>query len=517
MRIVRLILGRKNIFLIRLVTMSNQTRGITLLGLGPGDPQLLTRQAWQALQNAGEVYLRTRQHPTVSGFPANLQIFSFDDAYERYDSFEQVYEHIVQQVLSLGERPQGVLYAVPGHPFVAEATCPEIARRARQTGLPVRVIEGLSFIGAVFTALELDPLPHTNVVDALELAHGHVPPFPPDAPALVAQLYSREVASEVKLTLMEVYPDEHPIVLVHAANTPQERVERLPLHDLDRSEFTGLLTTLYLPPLAPATSFESFQEVIAHLRAPDGCPWDREQTHQSLRSYLLEETYEVLSALDSADPHSLQEELGDLLLQIVLHAQIASEEGEFRMSDVLQQVNSKLVYRHPHVFGETQVDGVEHVLVNWERLKAAEKKQDGKQRESILDGVPLALPALIQAEQYQRRAARVGFEWPALQAVVDKIQEELAEVQQAETVENRLAEVGDLLFAVVNLARTLEADAETALREANARFRRRFGFIEKKTRLQGKSISDLSLEQMLALWQEAKLETSQDSGNQNPE
>jgi tetrapyrrole methylase family protein/MazG family protein len=324
----------------------------------------------------------------------------------------------------------------------------------------------------------------------------------------VAQVYSREIAAEVKVTLMEVYPDEHPIRLVHAAGTAQARVEDLPLYALDRSQFTGLLTTLYVPPLAPATSFESFQEVIAHLRAPDGCPWDREQTHRSLRAYLLEETYEVLAALDSGDVSSLREELGDLLLQIVLHAQIASEEGEFRLSDMLQQVNAKLVYRHPHVFGDTQVEGVEHVLVNWERLKAQEKEKNGQSHASLLSGVPLALPALVQAEQYQRRAARVGFQWPTLQPVLDKAQEELQEVRQAQSAEERLREVGDLLFAVVNLARTLEADAENALREANARFRGRFEFIEQAARQQGIAVSDLSIEQMLALWQQAKQDSA---------
>jgi tetrapyrrole methylase family protein/MazG family protein len=488
--------------------MTDHTPGITLLGLGPGDPALLTRQAWQVLQTATEVYLRTRQHPTVEGFPPSLQVHTFDEFYQRGESFEQVYENIVQQVLELGKRPQGVIYAVPGHPYVAEATCPEISRRARQEGLPVRLIEGLSFIDAAFSALELDPLPHTVILDALELAQRHVPPFPPDAPALVAQVYSREIAADVKLTLMEVYPDEHPIRLVHAAGTAQARVEDLPLYALDRSQFTGLLTTLYVPPLAPATSFESFQEVIAHLRAPDGCPWDREQTHRSLRAYLLEETYEVLAALDSGDVSSLREELGDLLLQIVLHAQIASEEGEFRLSDMLQQVNAKLVYRHPHVFGDTQVEGVEHVLVNWERLKAQEKEKNGQSHASLLSGVPLALPALVQAEQYQRRAARVGFQWPTLQPVLDKAQEELQEVRQAQSAEERLREVGDLLFAVVNLARTLEADAENALREANARFRGRFEFIEQAARQQGIAVSDLSIEQMLALWQQAKQDSA---------
>jgi tetrapyrrole methylase family protein/MazG family protein len=237
----------------------------------------------------------------VASFPASLQVHSFDDLYDTLPSFDNVYAQIIEQVLQLSMRPQGVVYAVPGHPFVAEATCPEIARRASLEGIPVQVIEGLSFIEPTFTALHLDPLPHLAIIDALELASAHVPPFPPDAPALIAQIHSRAVANDIKLTLMENYPDEHPTWLVHAAGTTDELVENLPLYSIDQSESIGLLTSLYLPPLDKGTSFEAFHEIIAHLRAPNGCPWDREQTHQTLRTNLLEETYETLAALDEDD------------------------------------------------------------------------------------------------------------------------------------------------------------------------------------------------------------------------
>jgi tetrapyrrole methylase family protein/MazG family protein len=401
-----------------------------------------------------------------------------------------------------------VVYAVPGHPYVAEATCPEIARRARLEGIPVQVIEGLSFIEPTFTALGLDPLPHLAIVDALELANAHVPPFPPDAPALIAQIYSREVASEVKLTLMETYSDEHPVRLVHAAGTPQVQVEDIPLHAIDQSQSTGLLTSLYLPPLEKGTSFEAFQEIIAHLRAPDGCPWDREQDHQTLRTNLLEETYEALAAMDADDPIHMREEFGDLLLQITLHAQIANEYGEFNIVQVLKGIYDKIIRRHPHVFGDWKVDGVENVLQNWEKLKAAEResihKDNGGTEKGLLDGVALALPALSQAEEIQRRAARVGFDWPDTRGVVDKINEECRELLKAEDLASRSDELGDLIFAVVNLARHYEIDAESALRETNTRFRKRFAHIEQAARSQGKMLNDLSLDEMESYWQEAK-------------
>jgi tetrapyrrole methylase family protein / MazG family protein len=478
--------------------------GVTLLGLGPGDSQLLTRQAWGLLSSAREIYLRTSQHPTVNGFPPNLRIFSFDDIYEKYASFDQVYHQIIKQVLELARRPQGVIYAVPGHPFVAESTSTEISRLAQQEGLPVQVVEGISFIESVFSALGIDPLPQISIVDALELAVAHFPSFPPSTPAVIAQIHSKIIASEVKLTLMEVYPDEYPVYMVHRAGTSELIVEPIPLYMIDRTDHIGLQTTLYVPALKQNSSFEAFQDIIAHLRAPDGCPWDREQTHQTLRTHLLEEAYEVLAALDADDPQAICEELGDLLLQIVLHAQIASEYGEFRMTDIIQGIHNKLVYRHPHVFGDVDLKDVNGILENWERLKASERVANGKTEQSLLDGIALALPALIQAEEYQKRVSRVGFDWSNIQGVVDKFSEELLEVKQAKNPEQRAREIGDLFFAVVNLSRWYELDAENVLREANARFRKRFIYIETTTRNQGKQLSDLSLSEMDAIWEEAK-------------
>ncbi len=481
---------------------------ITLLGLGPGDPQLLTIEAQHVLNTAAEIYLRTNQHPSVAGMPSIVQLHSFDSLYDQLPLFEEVYARIVEQVLELGRRPQGVIYAVPGHPFVAEATCPEIARRARLEDIKVRVVEGLSFIEPALSALGVDPLPHSALVDALELATAHVPPFPPDAPALIAQIHSRGVANEVKLTLMEIYPDEHPVRLVHAAGTADQSVEELPLHAIDQSPSIGLLTCLYLPPLETGTSIEAFQEIIAHLRAPDGCPWDREQTHQSLRTNLLEETYEALEALDTDDPARMREEFGDLLLQITLHAQIANESGEFNLNQMIKGIYDKIIRRHPHVFGDWKVTGVENVLQNWEKIKAQEREEhhptSGAPSKGLLDGVTKALPALSQAEEIQQRAARVGFDWPNAAGVVDKIDEECHELANATDLSSRSYELGDLLFAVVNLARHYEIDAESALRETNARFRSRFAHIERSARERGKSLNDLSLDEMERLWQEAK-------------
>ena len=478
--------------------------GIIIVGLGPGDPNLLTRQAWELLNGAQEIYLRTRMHPSVLGFPEGLHVLSFDHLYELDIPFEDVYEKIVDEVLTLGKRESGVIYAVPGHPFIAEATTPEIIRQAKEIGLPVKIVEGLSFVEAVFGLLALDPFPQTSLIDGLELAIMHHPPFPPSAPALIAQIYSPSVASEVKLTLMTAYPDDHLVDMVHGAGTEDAHVETLELYKIDRAHNIGLQTVLHVPALVSSSSFESFQDVVAHLRAPDGCPWDREQTHLSLRPYLLEETYEVLVALDAENQAALQEELGDLLLQIVLHSQIASEYGDFSMVDVLQGIQEKLIRRHPHVFDELEVDDQQTVLENWEKLKLAERDENDEDANGLLKGVSAELPALVQAETFQQRVKRVGFDWPDIQGVYDKVTEELLEVKHSETVDEVEDEIGDLLFAAVNLARWHKVDAESALRKANMKFRKRFEELEGEVRKQGKIIANLEIDELDQLWNRVK-------------
>lgn len=478
---------------------------ITLLGLGPGDPALLTREAWDHLLGLEEVVLRTTRHPTVAGFPAALRVTSFDDLYEQGEKFEHVYAAIVERVLELGRRPQGVTYAVPGHPYVAEATGPEIARRAQAEGIPLRVIEGISFLEPVFTALGLDPFPRMALADALELGTLHTPNFPPDAPALITQIYSRTVASEVKLTLNAVYPDQHRVRLIHGAGTPDAAVEDLALYEIDRSRRTGLLTALYVPPLAEQTSMEQFQEIIAALRAPDGCPWDREQTLETMGNDLLEETYEVLDALDRRDRAGVGEELGDLLMSLTMMAQIGSEEGDFTLAEVIQGISRKLIRRHPHVFGDVKVDGTRGVLLNWEKLKEEERKAKGVAEEKgLLDGVAKSLPALSRAQTYQDRAAHVRFDWEHIDGVKEKVMEEWREVEEASTPDEQEKEVGDLLFAVVNLARWMKIDAEAALRRTNQRFFKRFRYIEREARAQGRSMTEMKMEEMETLWQAAK-------------
>jgi len=489
--------------------------GITVLGLGPGAAEHLTLEAQAVLMAANEVYLRTGQHPTVASLPAHLNIHTFDDVYEREDSFGAVYRCIAEEVVALGRRPQGVLFAVPGHPLVAEASVRLILAEARKAGLPVRVVAGLSFVEPVCTALGLDPLDQgLEVLDATSLVPSE--PFAPMAPLstgrplLLAQLYGSRVASQAKLALLEWYPPDHPVTLVRAAGVAgEERVRDVPLYRLDRQTDLDPLTCAYVPPVSPrddVTSLPGLQRIVARLRAPGGCPWDREQTHATLKPHLLEETYEVLAALDAGDPAKLCEELGDLLLQIVLHTQIAAESDEFVLADVLKGISEKLVRRHPHVFGDTTVADTGELLRNWERIKQDERDQnhtDDEER-SLLAGVPPTLPALAGSQAIQERSARVGFDWSSLSGVLEHLVEEIGELQEVDDPQRRLEEFGDVLFAVVNAGRWLGVDAEEALRLANRRFRERFQAMERHCRQRGVRFAALSLDEKNALWEEVK-------------
>jgi len=251
------------------------------------------------------------------------------------------------------------------------------------------------------------------------------------------------------------------------------------------------------------SQFATLVDIIARLRAPDGCPWDRKQTHASLRENLLEECYEVLEALDEGDSARLYDELGDLLMQIVLHSQIASEAREFELGDVIKSINAKLIHRHPHIFGVAKVKDAEEVAQNWEVLKGEERGAET----SILESVPQQMPALGYSQEVQRRVAQLGFDWEDVDGVIDKLTEEVGELKQAETKEQRAQEFGDLLFTLVNVARRLGVDSEAALRQANRKFYQRFTYMEKVCRQRGLSLGQLSFEEQNALWEEAKKKT----------
>ncbi len=505
---------------------------IILLGLGPGSANLLTREAWDVLSAGERVYLRTRHHPAVAGLPAHLALQDFDALYDGATSFDDVYAQIAEAIIAAAQTTPGdVVYAVPGHPLVGEASVWLILRRARQLGIPTRIVSGISFIEPSLEALNeafvvssldrsttaptqdsqlktqndsLDPLDGLQICDALEIVTLHHPPLNPDKPALIAQIYSRAVASDVKLTLMNQYPPEHPVFVVRGGKRTPAPCHRVSLSQLDHADRFDHLTSLYVPPLPQPGGFESLQETIAHLRAPEGCPWDREQTHESLRSTLLEETYEVLAAIDAGDLEALREELGDLLLNVVLQCQIATEAEEFRMCDVIAEVDAKLRRRHPHVFGHVVVNDAQEVIANWNAIKRQEKAAKGEATGSALDGIAPALPALAQAQKLAHRAEKAGFRWNSHGDRLAKVREELEEAANARDDAHRAEEIGDLLFTIADWADGYGIDVETAAREANLKFARRFRALERIVHERGLSLSVMSQAEKLAIWREIK-------------
>ena len=479
---------------------------ITIIGLGPGPIDDLSLRAWNKLQETDTLYLRTRRHPCVVDLPAHLNCISFDDIYEAHDSFDDVYRAIAEQVLQVARGADTVVYAVPGDPFVGEATVTLIRKQAAVDSLELEIVSGISFIEPCLASLGIDALEGIQVLDGLEVASQYHPPINPAKPALMAQVYDRAVATDLKLTLMNQYPDDFPVRFVHGSVTGNATVEDLSLFEIDRSSRIDVLTTLYLPALDPLSSFEAFQDIIAHLRSAEGCPWDRKQTHESLRPFLIEEAHEVLETIDTGDALELREELGDLLLQVVLHAQIAIDDGEFYMKDILQHLNKKMIRRHPHVWGDVDVQGdPQRVSSNWEDIKKEEQAIAGKQRSSLLEGVPKGMPSLLVAHRYSRRASKVGFDWDDISGVEQKAKEEFEEIFAASSREHRAQEIGDLIFVLVNWLRWLDVDdPESLLRETNAKFHRRFSFVEASAARQNRALTEFSLDELDTFWQDAK-------------
>lgn len=480
------------------------TAWIKIVGLGPNDSEQWTQAAYRCLSEAETVYLRTAHHPSVGEITAKTE--SFDSYYQQTTDPDQVDRQLAEKIVGLAQHQGTVVYAVPGHPQMGEATVPLIRQLAEEQGIEVTIIPGLSFIEPTLMAVGVDGSDTLQLASGVALADRYHPPLNADQPALVSGLHGADMAAHIEQTLLNEYRPDFMVTLVQAAGSDHEKVWRCSLAELAQQPHLDEWTTLYLPADRSRCSLVTFQETMAHLLSPEGCPWDRAQTHQSLRPYLLEETYEALEALDGNDLTEFAEELGDVLLQIALHAQIANLAGTFSMADIISHINRKMIRRHPHVFSTVEVDGVEQVFSNWETIKAAEKQAKGQTdtNPSALDGVPQALPALAQAMALSKKAVRAGFEWDDIGGVLDKIWEEIQEVAEAETIADIEAEIGDVLFSVVNLARWRSIDPESALRATNARFSQRFKQMETLAVARQQKLSELSLTDKLALWQAAK-------------
>jgi tetrapyrrole methylase family protein/MazG family protein len=430
---------------------------IVVVGLGPGDPSLVTAGTIAAIERvpSGARFLRTEVHPSAHLVPGAR---TFDHHYEAADTFDQVYRRIVDDLLAAAEQHDEVLYAVPGSPRVLERTVDLLDAAAADGRAEVEVLAGMSFVDLAWVRLGVDPYE-----EGVRLIDGHrfeIAAAGERGPLLVAHCHNQRVLSDIKLSVD--HAPATPVVVLQRLGLPDESVTTVEWADLDRSFEADHLTSIYIPELAEPVAREvaAFVELVAKLRAE--CPWDAEQTHRTLTRHLLEETYEVLEALDAVgdggpdtDPEAydhLEEELGDLLFQIVFHTTLATEAGAFGLGDVARGVHDKLVHRHPHVFGLVEVEGADEVIANWEEIKKAEKG-----RESVFDGMPADLPALLYALKVTKKAATFGA-----------------------TPDPADGTLGGQLLALVAAARAADADVdpETELRAAAARLRDRAKAIE---------------------------------------
>lgn len=480
---------------------------LIVVGLGAGRKGLMTEETKKLLTEETCVRLRTAKHPTVDELKEEGYTFeSFDSVYEQKDTFEEVYDTIVEACLSLAEETGRLIYAVPGSPLVAEKTVQLLRERAEGRGVKLTILPAMSFLEVLYVRLGVDPINGLTILDGDDV--GKLA-FDNTVALVVTQVYDRAVASEVKLALMEQYDDEQPITFVRNLGLDDEEVRTIPLYELDRQPNIDHLTSIYVPrrePREQTFDMSPLTDVMTTLRSPGGCPWDIEQTHESLRRYMIEEVYEVIEAIENEDASLLCEELGDLLLQIVFHARVAEECGHFSMQDVIDGVTAKMIRRHPHVFGDITVSDAGEVLVNWDAIKAQEKVG---QRKGALDGVSPGLPALMAAFKLQKKASKVGFDWDEAKEVWEKVREELGELAEASAEGDKTAieeEFGDVLFSLVNLSRFLHIEPETSLTAANHKFRRRFTFIERKMEEQGEKWQDMTIDTMNELWEQAKQE-----------
>jgi len=476
-----------------------------IVGLGAGDLNQIPLGVYKLFKSGKPVFLRTKEHPVVAELEKEgFHYQSFDSIYEKNEQFEAVYEEICDTLLSM-ENFEEVIYGVPGHPLVAERTVQLLLNRGKEAGIALEVIGGQSFLDDIFTALHIDPIEGFQLLDATDL---RLEEIQLRQHMLIGQVYDSFMASNVKLTFMERLPYDYDVYIVTAAGSKEESIRKVQLVELDRETELSNLTSVYIPPVTEETvlykDFNKLRAIIAELRGPNGCPWDLKQTHESLKKYLIEESYEVIEAIQEKDIDHLIEELGDVLLQVLLHAQIGEDDGYFSIDDVIEGLSAKMVRRHPHVFGDRIAETAEDVVKNWQEIKQEEK---GEQITSILGEVGTSLPTILRSFELQKKAAKVGFDWPDVSGAWEKLKEEIGEFEQEikdSNTEQAVKEFGDILFALVNIARFYDINPDEALFMTNQKFIRRFQYIEEKVEASGKPFTDYRLEELDRFWEEAK-------------
>lgn len=478
---------------------------IKIVGLGPGAPEALTIGAVDAIRKSYNVYFRTEKHPTVEYIKEQgINFKTCDYFYESSESFDEVYKRISESIIEEYNKTGELVYAVPGHPLVAEKSVFNLIELCEKKSIEYSILPAVSFIDAMMDRLKIDPINGLKVIDAFDIKNQVLDKR---IGTIITQVYNQLIASEVKLALTEYYDDETEVIYCRAAGIEgEESIRKIPLYELDMQDDIDYLTSVYIPKdLNNKKDIYDLIQVIDILRGEEGCPWDREQTHESIKKAIIEESYEVADAIDKEDDSALIEELGDVLLQVVFHSAIGKEDGYFNFNDIVEGICNKMVYRHPHVFGDANMSTSSEVLLEWEELKKKEKSIESATED--LEGIAKALPALIRAEKIQKKASKVGFDWDEVEEAIKKVREEINELIEVYNSENKakiVEEVGDLIFACVNVSRFLKVDSEEALNLTSDKFIRRFNYIETKAKSMNIKLEEMTLEEMDKLWEEAK-------------
>ncbi|MDD2503585.1 MAG: nucleoside triphosphate pyrophosphohydrolase [Clostridia bacterium] len=476
---------------------------ISKVGLGTGRHEELTLGALEALERGSKVILRTSCHGIASFLQERgISFSSLDDIYKSSKTFDDIYPEMIKKILAAA-RNGNVVLGVPGHPMLGERLTFELIKEVEDSDYQLEIISGISQGHSVLAAIQQCAVEGIKILSAAELPQAQLDP---GIPTLITGLDNKILAAEIKLKLLTIYPPEVKIIISRLNQEAASEIEEIFLHMLDHSRNFDHTSCLYLPALELKDlnryKFRHLVEIMEMLRAPEGCPWDREQSHESLKQYLIEETYEVLEAVDLKDMNKLAEELGDVLLQVVFHAQVAREHGEFDIGDVITEVCEKMIHRHTHIFGDVHVNSAEQVIDNWEAIKKEEKGL--KSHTQVLKDIPRILPALMRSCKVQKKAALAGFDWDKTEDAMAKMEEEYQELKDAYSSGRRdkiHEELGDLLFAAVNVSRFLKEEPELALTDATEKFIRRFAYIEKNA---DRPLEDMTLKEMDHLWNQAK-------------
>lgn len=479
-----------------------------IIGLGPGDIDALTLGAINRIKSGDKNFVRTVNHPTMEYFKEHsIQYTSFDYLYEEKDDFADVYKGIADILIEELETFGTINYYVPGNPMVAEKSVNLLIEKLPKD--KYEIVTGLSFVEPILETVGLDLIEGLKIVDGIGLKYTDIDI---NSNMIITQTYSKMVVSELKLIISEIYGDDYKVYLIHGAGLKDELVEYIPISKLDWSESINVLTSVFIPKVDKEKykifDYNDVVNLTKTLRGENGCPWDREQDHRSIRQSLIEEAYELVEAIDEDDTDHIAEEVGDLLFQCVFHTEIAYENGYFNPIKVTSTLVNKLITRHPHVFFEKSVDNSKEVLYNWNKIKYENRNITSLAEK--LKNIP-KLPALMRSFKVQEKAAEVGFDWDNLEGPSRKVLEEYHEILEAvnlyDSDDTRIEEeVGDLIFAVVNLSRFLNVNPEVALSKTIGKFTKRLEKMELKAQLMGIVLEGMTLEELDNLWDAVKEE-----------